>query len=41
VKSADGKGVLRGGSADLPADKKGSSLEAGTQYRGFRVVREE
>jgi dipeptidyl aminopeptidase/acylaminoacyl peptidase len=41
VRSADGKGVLRGGSADLPADRKGSALEAGAEYRGFRVVREE
>jgi dipeptidyl aminopeptidase/acylaminoacyl peptidase len=35
----DGKGVLRGGSADRPTDSKAKG-EAGVGYRGFRVVRE-
>lgn len=35
----DGKGVLRGGSADRPTDPKAHG-EAGVAYRGFRVVRE-
>jgi len=35
----DGKGVLRGGSADRPADPKAKG-DAGDAYRGFRVVRE-
>ncbi len=37
VIGADGKGKLLGGSADRPADPKGSG-EAGEAYRGFRVV---
>jgi dipeptidyl aminopeptidase/acylaminoacyl peptidase len=36
----DGKGVLRGGSADQPADVKAARLEAAPAYRGFRVVRD-
>lgn len=35
----DGKGALKGGSADVPADARGG-LEAMKEYRGFRVVRE-
>jgi dipeptidyl aminopeptidase/acylaminoacyl peptidase len=35
---ADGKGVLVGGSADLPAGATGPSVSAGEAYRGFRVV---
>lgn len=38
VEGKDGKGMLRGGSADLPADAKGKGPEAGTNYRGFRVT---
>jgi dipeptidyl aminopeptidase/acylaminoacyl peptidase len=36
----DGTGLLRGGSADMPADTRGSTLQAGIAYRGFRVVQE-
>jgi formylglycine-generating enzyme required for sulfatase activity len=36
----DGQGVLRGGSADMPADARGGSLEVAREYRGFRVVRD-
>jgi poly(3-hydroxybutyrate) depolymerase len=40
VLGKDGKGLLRGGSADAPADPKRRGREAALQYRGFRVVRE-
>jgi dipeptidyl aminopeptidase/acylaminoacyl peptidase len=40
VVGKDGKGVLRGGSADRPADPRGVALEAAPAYRGFRVIRE-
>jgi dipeptidyl aminopeptidase/acylaminoacyl peptidase len=40
VRGKDGKGVLRGGSADSPADPRGGALQAGPAYRGFRVVME-
>jgi dipeptidyl aminopeptidase/acylaminoacyl peptidase len=40
VTSKDGKGLLRGGSADTPADRKQKDAEAGASYRGFRVVEE-
>jgi dipeptidyl aminopeptidase/acylaminoacyl peptidase len=40
VEGKDGKGVLRGGSADLPADARGSRLEAAPAYQGFRVIRD-
>jgi dipeptidyl aminopeptidase/acylaminoacyl peptidase len=40
VMGKDGKGVLRGGSADRPADPRGAGLEAAPAYRGFRVIRE-
>ncbi len=39
VTTKDGKGVLRGGSADTPADAKAKGTEAGPAYRGFRVIR--
>jgi dipeptidyl aminopeptidase/acylaminoacyl peptidase len=39
VTGPDGKGVLRGGSADTPADPRGG-LQAAPAYRGFRVVLE-
>jgi dipeptidyl aminopeptidase/acylaminoacyl peptidase len=35
----DGKGILRGGSADTVADPKGRRAEPAREYRGFRVVR--
>jgi dipeptidyl aminopeptidase/acylaminoacyl peptidase len=38
VRRKDGKGVLRGGSADRPADVRGGGQEAGEEYRGLRVV---
>jgi dipeptidyl aminopeptidase/acylaminoacyl peptidase len=37
---ADGKGVLKGGSADTPADDRNKGSAAGPDYRGFRVVLE-
>jgi dipeptidyl aminopeptidase/acylaminoacyl peptidase len=40
VEEKSGKGALRGGSADQPADTKGQSGEAAPAYRGFRVVRD-
>ena len=40
VVAKDGKGVLRGGSADQPADAKQAGSRAAPAYRGFRVVRE-
>jgi dipeptidyl aminopeptidase/acylaminoacyl peptidase len=36
----DGKGVLRGGSADTPADTQRKTSLAEPAYRGFRVVEE-
>jgi hypothetical protein len=39
VVGKDGKGTLRGGSADTAADPKGRKAEAAPEYRGFRVVR--
>ncbi|MFO0879027.1 MAG: prolyl oligopeptidase family serine peptidase [Gemmataceae bacterium] len=38
VTTKKGKGVLRGGSADLPADRRGKGPEAGLGYRGFRLL---
>jgi dipeptidyl aminopeptidase/acylaminoacyl peptidase len=40
VTTSDGKGELRGGSADAPADAKAGKNEAGAVYRGLRVVLE-
>jgi dipeptidyl aminopeptidase/acylaminoacyl peptidase len=40
VRTRDGKGVLRGGSADTPADDEGGTLKAAPEYRGSRVVEE-
>jgi poly(3-hydroxybutyrate) depolymerase len=40
VVGKDGSGKLRGGSADMPIDGRGSDLEAAPEYRGFRVVLE-
>ncbi len=40
VASKDGKGLLRGGSADAPVDPKRRASTAAPEYRGFRVVRE-
>jgi hypothetical protein len=40
VEGKGGKGVLRGGSADQPADAKAAAVGAAPEYRGFRVVRE-
>lgn len=37
VATKDGKGAVRGGSADAPADDRGGA-EAGAAYRGLRVV---
>ena len=34
-----GEGVLLGGSADVPADKRARAVKAATAYRGLRVVR--
>ena len=36
---ADGKGELRGGSADMPVDSMATDGEAGPAYRGFRVMK--
>jgi formylglycine-generating enzyme required for sulfatase activity len=41
VSRADGKGVLKGGSADAPADDRRQAAVAGADYRGFRVVRDD
>ena len=41
VTTENGKGKLMGGSADQPADAKTLNWDAGLEYRGFRVVREE
>jgi dipeptidyl aminopeptidase/acylaminoacyl peptidase len=38
VTTKDGKGVLRGGSADAPADAKQKRNQAGPAYRGLRVI---
>lgn len=38
VTTKDGKGSLRGGSADAPADSKQKTNQAAASYRGFRVV---
>jgi dipeptidyl aminopeptidase/acylaminoacyl peptidase len=40
VTTKDGGGVLRGGSADAPADSKQKAVTAARKYRGFRVVEE-
>ena len=40
VTAKDGKGELRGGSADQPADAKRRRDDAAPEYRGFRVVQE-
>jgi dipeptidyl aminopeptidase/acylaminoacyl peptidase len=40
VTTKDGKGALRGGSADAPADSKRKSSSATAGYRGFRVIEE-
>ncbi len=40
VTMRDGKGAVRGGSADAPADSKQKTNQAATSYRGFRVVEE-
>jgi dipeptidyl aminopeptidase/acylaminoacyl peptidase len=37
----DGKGVLRGGSADMPADSRSPKNKVALDYRGFRVVLEQ
>jgi dipeptidyl aminopeptidase/acylaminoacyl peptidase len=39
VTGKDGKGLLRGGSADAPADPR-SDYQAAPEYRGFRVIQE-
>jgi len=36
----DGKGVLRGGSADSPADARRKGSTSAPEYRGFRVIEE-
>jgi dipeptidyl aminopeptidase/acylaminoacyl peptidase len=41
VTAKDGRGLLRGGSADQPADARRRRSDAAPEYRGFRVVREE
>jgi dipeptidyl aminopeptidase/acylaminoacyl peptidase len=38
VMRKDGKGIVRGGSADAPADAKQKTNQAGPEYRGFRVI---
>jgi formylglycine-generating enzyme required for sulfatase activity len=40
VTRKDGKGALRGGSADTPADSKSKSIHVDAIYRGFRVIEE-
>jgi dipeptidyl aminopeptidase/acylaminoacyl peptidase len=40
VTMKDGKGVVRGGSADAPADNKSKAKHATASYRGFRVIEE-
>jgi dipeptidyl aminopeptidase/acylaminoacyl peptidase len=41
VTGEDGKGVLKGSSADTPADDRQTKTAAAPEYRGFRVVQEE
>jgi dipeptidyl aminopeptidase/acylaminoacyl peptidase len=38
VTTKDGKGAVRGGSADAPADSKKTKNQAATSYRGFRLI---
>lgn len=38
VTAKDGKGVLRGGSADAPADRTWKMIQAAPAYRGFRAI---
>ncbi|MFO0843709.1 MAG: prolyl oligopeptidase family serine peptidase [Gemmataceae bacterium] len=38
VEGEGGEGVLRGGSADLPADDRGKGPKADLNYQGFRVT---
>ncbi len=40
VTTKDGKGAVRGGSADAPSDSKQKKNLAAASYRGFRVVEE-
>jgi formylglycine-generating enzyme required for sulfatase activity len=40
VTGKDGKGELRGGSADAPADPRRTTSAAAPEYRGFRVVKQ-
>jgi dienelactone hydrolase len=40
VTTKDGKGVLRGGSADVPANRNQKTIMAAPAYRGFRVLEE-
>jgi formylglycine-generating enzyme required for sulfatase activity len=40
VTTKDGKGAVRGGSADAPADSKSKTNRAAASYRGFRVIEE-
>jgi hypothetical protein len=40
VMRKDGKGAVRGSSADAPADSKSRLNPAAASYRGFRVVEE-
>ncbi len=40
VTTKDGKGAVRGGSADAPADSKSKANHAAANYRGFRVIEE-
>ena len=40
VTTKDGKGTVRGSSADAPVDTKRKTNSAGQEYRGFRVILE-
>ncbi|HTU18357.1 MAG TPA: prolyl oligopeptidase family serine peptidase [Gemmataceae bacterium] len=40
VTTKEGKGMLRGGSADAPSDQKAKGSQAAASYRGFRVLEE-
>ncbi len=40
VTTKDGKGVVRGGSADAAVDSKQTKNQAAASYRGFRVIEE-
>jgi dipeptidyl aminopeptidase/acylaminoacyl peptidase len=40
VTTKDGKGVLRGGSADVPVNREPKMIRAAPEYRGFRVMEE-